>query len=1328
MLTTIKPDDRCATLGAWRGAIRRAAWALSLTALAVLFDRPLFAQTPTPTAQGTPAATPNFDDIDDPLNGQRVLANVVNLVVNNPGYSNNQTTEQNIVLATENGAISGATTQSILTVDCQTSSSGLPFPQQTRLVRLFNQANDVILTLAPTSAASGDNCAGTNNMAFHVVDTLNSAHDTTTTTTLGASLVQLGVGDFNQDGFDDVLVLNDAELFVVTAADINTPSSGLIIGSPTATGSTDGPLAEPAVGDFNDDGILDVAWITGPYSGSYNVQTTVNFASVCPGSVADTVCAGASALQVILNPLSSTPISLYYADGALALHVNAVAAGNFIGTAGADLMVAFLNGAPANEVTVNLYDFDGEMVPTLADAENLYPDDDSYLPLEVYGSATYVGFGGNAQAVFGFGGSYLASEGNTVGLSGVAVLSYNGSALTSHSYVKTGGDTSGVQGVAVGILGTPAGGFTSTADYAPDVALLIGNTLDIYSVNATTYAPTPITTYTLSAFLTPQNSSAPNSGGSWLRAGDLTGASVVVGDPEVLRVSDSSGANGQPQVVLSMPPQHVDYILGSGMTQTSILNFTTVDTYSSSYSTAVTSSSQSSNTSTTSYTHSVTTTNSETGKISFSPTSTLPDTVTQTTSMTYSNSISNTYNTYTSAAFDASTATTSTDLVWVTFQDYNIYNYPILGQTACPIDDSSCTSPDPLFFTISGPDDTFTTAISANTVEWYQPVQEPLQVFSYPCSESELIARLSSPSLLTTASPTAFYTDDSVETQSVSWTAGQGSEVTTGSSSTESFNTATTVTVGTPTLECTTDSADLTDELDYGDSTAFSTLYSSITMVGESTGFAIAKPGTFISDALYAYQVQPFIVGQTTPSGTVDTVSLDTDVQTSGAVQAMFVANPTATGSGSWWLGGSSYATDIDVAVNHPVRWTTAVYSEFTSGSLPAPCLSRGAAGEVWCAAFNYYNATDDLWDNEFYWMRGLLVTAGGLAGPQSTNATEGDTVYLQANIYNYSLTDMPSDDTIHVRFYSQEVDDNNNPVGDSVLLNSGGADFILDPLPAFASTTSTNPNYTTATINFSTSGLGDTYQIYWVVAWAEDGNGNLVGEVPGHGLSSLPGTLTAIGDVPLEMVTFTDTLNSDTVTTTTFSNNTGYLHQAFYIAAADSTDSATSGAVRARRASLNEQELHLSARASTETPQQHDTISVSGSLASSIARDGVVVLFYDGDPEHTVAFDAEVVPHLRAGVTHAVRVPYHARTCGGHDLTLIAAPGKSDEARASVHLDVRCDVPATPTATPGHAEDDGCAIGPRPASDTALFVWIAAVALLMVARVLTARSAGRGR
>src|SRR5262249_55540367 len=159
--------------------------------------------------------------------------------------------------------------------------------------------------------------------------------------------------------------------------------------------------------------------------------------------------------------------------------------------------------------------------------------------------------------------------------------------------------------------------------------------------------------------------------------------------------------------------------------------------------------------------------------------------------------------------------------------------------------------------------------------------------------------------------------------------------------------------------------------------------------------------------------------------------------------------------------------------------------------------------------------------------------------------------------------------------------------------------------------------NYTTATVNFSTSGLGDTYQIFWVVVWVEDSNGNLVSEVPGHGLSSVPGTLTCIEDVPLEMVTFTDTLNSDTVTTTSFSNNVGYLNQAFYIAAVDTTTSGASTArvPRRRHADLNAEELRLTASASSAIPAQHDTISISGTLASATARDGVVVLFYDGDP-----------------------------------------------------------------------------------------------------------------
>jgi hypothetical protein len=197
------------------------------------------------------------------------------------------------------------------------------------------------------------------------------------------------------------------------------------------------------------------------------------------------------------------------------------------------------------------------------------------------------------------------------------------------------------------------------------------------------------------------------------------------------------------------------------------------------------------------------------------------------------------------------------------------------------------------------------------------------------------------------------------------------------------------------------------------------------------------------------------------------------------------------------------------VALNHPARWVE------TNEKDALNCLTYDDGLSDYCLAINEPE-TNDLWNSSYYWMRGLLVTVGGTDGPQLTQATVGDTVWLQARVYNHSFEDMDANTSIKVRFYRQEMS-GTGPVGDSVLID----EKTVDPLPDFNSTNFVGvPNWTTvATAWIPPETLGDTYHIFWVLVWIEDGSGNIVAELPGHGLSELPGDLTSIGDAPLESV-----------------------------------------------------------------------------------------------------------------------------------------------------------------------------------------------------------------
>ncbi len=119
------------------------------------------------------------------------------------------------------------------------------------------------------------------------------------------------------------------------------------------TGSGLTPMTDPTVGDFNNDGNLDVAWMgTGFSSGD---TPSVHLATICPGSAPNTVCDSASPFAIKLSSSTITPSapsgSIVTVGGKCTQNSNnqdgsevrapamAVAAGQFDGTGGDELLV-----------------------------------------------------------------------------------------------------------------------------------------------------------------------------------------------------------------------------------------------------------------------------------------------------------------------------------------------------------------------------------------------------------------------------------------------------------------------------------------------------------------------------------------------------------------------------------------------------------------------------------------------------------------------------------------------------------------------------------------------------------------------------------------------------------------------------------------------------------------------------------------------------------------------------------------------------------------------------------------------------------------------------
>lgn len=1284
------------------------------------------------------ATDPNLASVNDILNGRRTLVSVDDLVIADPVWkSNTQTLVLNEMLTTENGSITSSFTDQVLSAPCGVDTTeefpgaSEAFPQQTRVMRLYNQKYDNVVTVTASANASGDGCKGSNNLLLSAYDFLQKKVVASATRSLPSlDWLVTAAADFDFDGLDDILVMNGAQAFVATG----NSSASFTFGPTIETGSTLTPLGEPAVGDLNGDGILDVAWPGATIAtGSF---VSVHFASICPGSVPGTICNGAARFAIVLSPQSITysnaNLTWSPADSESVIPLFALAAGNFVGATGRDeLLVAHqqIGGFPV----LTDYQFDDNLVPTELSQAGLITSSESQNGFVGHARGLYATGaalnwnGGTDQAVVGLSFGYQPSDLNDafVVRTRIDAITFDGSgAMTVHAGANQ--DNTGLQvlrGVAVGGFSTLPES-PQASDFNPQIAALLSavplgdetttvtqanNRFYIYTLQAASgnYTPSITSQYTptFGYNATAIGIDSWNTAGSLLRAGDLQGRSVRVGSPLVLRESSHT----QPFVVLGAPPSHVDYVQVADETAktAAVVNFSALpDSYASQFSAETQNQSQSANVQTTSYTH-ATMQSSEAGlQFGLPVVDGVSGTVSSSTENAYTNEVSSEYDTYATSSFDISAATRADDNLWFTSTQFNMYYYPVIGQFVCPSDNPSCSESEkvPLMVVFSGPQETRTETVSGALLEWYQPVEEPLQVFSYPWSYQQLALRVPQTQLL--SQPLSFYTDTSDVTQSVQWSTSQGNTQTSGTTSTHSSDTSRSITLGSPDLSQIDGSlgGNASTSVSYADSSSISTLNTDVTIAGASSGIEISKPGTFLSPGLYAYSVSPYILGQTATQGTVQQIPTGTDVTTTGVLQAAYVADPTDLNAGSWWSSGQ-YTRYVDIALNHPDRWQINV-SPPSLGTGPECLFTNSDSTDLACARFNDPDSSD-LWNSEFYWMRGLMVTVGGPTGPQRTQATAGDSVFLTARVYNYSLTAMPAGATVHVRFYRQPWDTSSQtPIGDSVLI----AENVVNAIASFNSTSDpTAPNWVLTSASFDSSALAGQSMVFWTVVWAEDASGKLLNELPGHGLASIPASLASIAEVPLEMTTYT---YQGRVQTTSFSNNVGFLKLPFFVAPA-----APSEGLQASRRSVHEpgdlvvdklDAMPIVARLGEKVAVRADVSSRAGD------RDGLVVTLYDGNPDTGgKAFDMELLGYVKANQAYRVRVPYRAQTCGEHDLVVIANRGKPDEARRTIALTAVCDPPATATAVPTQTPTapsagdsaDGCAIDANPSDRMALIL-----------------------
>ena len=194
-----------------------------------------------------------------------------------------------------------------------------------------------------------------------------------------AAYGKLVVDDFDLDGFDDLLLVIDNQgnpnrpglaggyLQVYSAGDTTQCCDAELYDSLRLPGSpaTRVPTNDPTTGDFNGDGIKDVAWIGGAVdpAGFGSGSLSVFFASICPGDVPGSpVCEGAEPFEIVFDPAAALFPNVSGATSTIVLpnatlaqdactqntggRLGALAMGNFVNNG----LGAF--GAPVDELMV----------------------------------------------------------------------------------------------------------------------------------------------------------------------------------------------------------------------------------------------------------------------------------------------------------------------------------------------------------------------------------------------------------------------------------------------------------------------------------------------------------------------------------------------------------------------------------------------------------------------------------------------------------------------------------------------------------------------------------------------------------------------------------------------------------------------------------------------------------------------------------------------------------------------------------------------------------------------------------------------------------------
>ena len=778
---------------------------------------------------------------------------------------------------------------------------------------------------------------------------------------------------------------------------------------------------------------------------------------------------------------------------------------------------------------------------------------------------------------------------------------------------------------------------------------------------------------TQASIMVPNIGSYDNLQGVSLVAGDFQGRSLQLGAPTKITLQGQI----QPTLVLGMPPMHIDYINPTSVqpllsrcsttapkdpTGACELNLTYRPTapsarrpFNSTYQFTGQQEIDSSRKATTSWGVYVQDTTSNKLKVAIPGEGAFTLDTKISAKYKHDETVTKQYNSYQGISETLAQTTGQSDFIFFTEANQNIYQYPVLGRAD--------NAGSPLYAAFSVPSHVQYSSVDGATQDWYQPIQEPGNILSYPWSRTALANEYPNGTAQISES-SCQYTDTSTGTYTNFWKSGSTSNVSSATSNSieGSINISGSYEAGFKLFGYGA-SDTITGSVESGANGVWNSLNVSGQTLSQSQGIQVSR-GSFNNLGPARYAFKSYIYGSTnvgtgnqllTPQGTFDNLTFNSnpDVQTTGPLFLGFAANPLIGGGSdlscasnqAWW---QQVYTMPDIALNHPLR------VNWSKTSSTASLLTVPTAG-------------GSVIDEPFYQMKGVWITqqtdqinTAGI-GMNLQSAKAGDQLTVTARVYNYSLVStqqLNPGAQVHVRIYGQQVCSNTGQLCNSAfqIPGTGNADgdIIINAIPGFNQTDA--PNWALASANFDTTPYGGMELAFWVVAWLADGNGTILSEMPSHGIASAKSfngeKFSQLTDVPLEK----------------YSNNVGLYrgNSPFYVRPANSA--IQNATLNANLLSASSDVSSTPESGSNSTPGALQTVSLSAPSyrlplderariavtfqAGSAPTQDAAVAYYDGDPQAGgQLFDLQHVRELDANATTARRIFYRPQSCGLHDL-----------------------------------------------------------------------------